>query len=108
MEWPELAEHLEVSVSTCHQVAANKKNLGDLALFRLEKAEVAAGLLPNDDAETSSQEARKIIHRTAAPDEKARPIKNLTISELDVAIDNLQATISRLQRLRNSIRETTG
>lgn len=46
VEWADLANRLDLSTSMCFQVAKGAKNLSDLALFRLEDAERAAGILP--------------------------------------------------------------
>ena len=59
LSWEQLAELLGLSVAMLYHVKRGVRNLSEKAVYRLEQAEVTAGLRPPAASETSSFKARK-------------------------------------------------
>jgi transcriptional regulator with XRE-family HTH domain len=76
LTWERLAVSLDLTVSMLFQVKAGNRNLSDKALYRLEQAEIAAGLRPPPSPKASSSK--------------------LENSDLDTGLNRLRAKLSVL------------
>lgn len=98
MEWGELAIHLGLSRSMMDFVRTGKRQLSFKALRRLEQAEISAGITPpntNRGSYLENPSTHQIRHTCLI----STSIKNLTISDLEAAIEGMEKAAEGLRRV---------
>lgn len=107
--WDEMAELLEIDRSMFFHLKAGRRNLSKKAVFRLEQAEIEAGI--------NSSNVNSSLHLNPnsdgpniSPVKHLGPLKNLKISDLEVAIeafkrshDAMAEGIAALEKLRDKL-----